>query len=65
MAIDPLDLRQSVLVIRDMQRGIAGRASNRAEIVPKIADLLAAYRSRNLPVLYSQHTTSPDGWGTL
>jgi biuret amidohydrolase len=63
MAIDPLDLRRSVLVIWDMQRGIAGRASNRAEIVPKIADLLAACRSRNLPVLYSQHTTPPDGWG--
>jgi biuret amidohydrolase len=63
MALDPLDLRRSVLVIWDMQGGIAGRASNRAEIVPKIAELLTAYRARKLPIVYSRHTTPPDGWG--
>lgn len=63
MALDPLDLRRSVLVVWDMQGGIAGRASNRTEIVPKIADLLAAYRARKFPVVYSRHTSPPDGWG--
>jgi nicotinamidase-related amidase len=63
MDLDPLDLRRSVLVVWDMQRGIAGRASNRAEMVPKIAELLSAYRARKLPVVYSQHTTPPEGWG--
>ncbi len=62
MALEPLDLRRSALVVWDMQYGIAGRASNRAEMVPKIAELLAAYRSRQLPVTYSQHTTVPDRW---
>jgi nicotinamidase-related amidase len=62
MELDPLDLRRSVLVVWDMQRGIAGRASNRAEMVPKIAELLAAYRARKLPVVYSQHTTPPEAW---
>jgi nicotinamidase-related amidase len=63
MELAPLDLGRSVLVVWDMQRGIAGRASNRAEMVPRIAELLAAYRARKLPILYSQHTTPPEGWG--
>lgn len=62
MALAPLDLRRSVLVVWDMQRAIAGRASNQAEIVPRIAELLQAYRSRGLPVVFSQHTTLPPGW---
>ncbi len=64
MELDPLALDHSALVVWDMQPGIAGRAFNRAEIVPKIADLLGAYRARRLPVVYSQHTTAPDGWGS-
>ncbi|MGB7124215.1 MAG: isochorismatase family cysteine hydrolase [Thermoplasmata archaeon] len=63
MELEPLDLRRSVLVVWDMQNGIAGRAFNRDEMVPRVARLLAAYRARNLPVLYSQHTTLPKGWG--
>jgi nicotinamidase-related amidase len=63
MELPPLDLRHSVLVVWDMQLGIAGRAANRAEMVPKIADLLTAYRRRRLPVAFSQHTTPPEGWG--
>jgi nicotinamidase-related amidase len=63
MELDPLDLRRSVLVIWDMQRGIAGRAFNRTDMVPRIAELLAAYRARKLPVVYSRHTTPPEGWG--
>jgi nicotinamidase-related amidase len=63
MALEPLDLRRSALVVWDMQNAIGARASNRAEMVPKIAELLAAYRARKLPVVYSQHTTLPEGWG--
>jgi nicotinamidase-related amidase len=62
MALEPLDLRRSALVVWDMQAGIAGRASNRAEMVPRIATLLAAYRERRLPVVYSQHTMPPEEW---
>jgi nicotinamidase-related amidase len=61
--MEPLDLRRSALVVWDLQGGIAGRAFNRSAIVPKIAELLAAYRERKLPVVYSQHTTPPEGWG--
>lgn len=63
MELAPLDLGRSALVIWDMQHGIAGRASNLTEMIPKIAELLAAYRARGLPVVYSQHTTPPEGWG--
>lgn len=63
MALEPLDLRRSALVVWDMQNGIAPRASNRTEMVPRIASLLAAYRTRTLPVVFSQHTTPPEGWG--
>ncbi|MGI0071268.1 MAG: cysteine hydrolase [Thermoplasmata archaeon] len=63
MALEPLDLRRSALVVWDMQDAIAGRAFNRTEIVPRVAALLAAYRARGLPVVYSQHTTLPEGWG--
>jgi nicotinamidase-related amidase len=63
MALEPLDLRRSALVVWDMQNGIASRASNRAEMVPRIASLLETYRTRRLPVVFSQHTTPPEGWG--
>jgi biuret amidohydrolase len=62
MELEALDLRRSALVVWDMQQAIAGRAANRAEMVPRIAVLLAAYRVRHLPVVYSQHTTPPEGW---
>jgi nicotinamidase-related amidase len=45
-----------------MQRGIASRASNLPELVPRIAELLQAYRARGMPVVFSQHTTLPEGW---
>jgi len=62
MTLEPLDLRSSALIVWDMQLGIAGRASNRDEIVPRIKVLLAQYRARGLPVVYSQHTTPPAAW---
>jgi nicotinamidase-related amidase len=63
MALEPLDLRRSVLVMWDMQQAIAERAFNRAELVPRATELLAAYRSRGLPIVYSQHTPPPQAWG--
>ncbi|HTT73170.1 MAG TPA: isochorismatase family cysteine hydrolase [Thermoplasmata archaeon] len=63
MSLAPLDLGASALVVWDMQRGIAGRAYNGAEIVPRIRELLVAYRARGLPVVYSQHTMPPPAWG--
>jgi biuret amidohydrolase len=63
MPLEPLDLRRSVLVVWDMQNGIASRASNRTEMIPKVVELLQAYRERRLPVAFSQHTTPPEGWG--
>jgi nicotinamidase-related amidase len=62
MALEPLDLRRSVLVVWDMQHAIAERAFNRAEMIPRATELLAAYRSRGLPIVYSQHTTLPEAW---
>ena len=62
MGLEPVDLRHSALVVWDMQVGIAGRASNRAEIVPRIASLLRAYRERRWPIVYSQHTMPPADW---
>jgi nicotinamidase-related amidase len=62
MTLEPLDLRSSALIVWDMQLGIAGRASNREEIVPRIKVLLAQYRAHGLPVVFSQHTTPPLEW---
>ena len=62
MDLEALDLRTSALIVWDMQLGIAGRAFNRQEIVPRIGVLLAQYRTRGLPVVFSQHTTPPLAW---
>ncbi len=62
MELPPLSLESSALVVWDMQLGIAGRAFNRSEIVPRIKVLLAQYRIRKLPIVFSQHTTPPPEW---
>jgi biuret amidohydrolase len=62
VTLEPLDLRRSALIVWDMQRGIGGRALNRDEMVPRIQVLLAQYRARSLPVVFSQHTTLPPDW---
>ncbi len=62
MTLEPLGLGRSALIVWDMQGGIAGRAYNRAEIVPRISEMLLAYRARSLPVVFSQHTMPPDAW---
>lgn len=51
-----------MLIVWDMQEAIAGRASNRAAIVPRIAELLVAFRRARRPIAFSQHTMPPEGW---
>ncbi len=62
MALSPLPLDRSALIVWDMQNAIGAMAFNRSELVPRIATLLAAYRERNLPIVFSQHTTVPERW---
>jgi biuret amidohydrolase len=62
MPLEPLDLRRSAMIVWDMQQGIAGRAFNRSEIVPRIYEMLRAYRERGLPIVFSRHTTLPPAW---
>ena len=47
------------LVVWDMQYGIAPRAFNFGEIVPKIKALRDAAHESGAPVIYSQHTGLP------
>ena len=49
----------SVLIIWDMQYGIALRAFNFAEIVVRIKDLIETFHASGRPVIYSQHTGLP------
>lgn len=53
------ELSKPVLIIWDMQYGIAQRAFNLNEIVPKIKMLRDAFHSSGIPVIYSQHTGLP------
>jgi nicotinamidase-related amidase len=62
MGVEPLELRNSALIVWDMQQGIAGRAFNRADLVVRIKLLLTQFRIRRMPVVYSQHTSPPPGW---
>jgi nicotinamidase-related amidase len=52
-------LSRPVLVVWDMQYGIAPRAFNFSEIVQKIRALRDAFHGSGLPVIYSQHTGLP------
>ncbi|HYC11215.1 MAG TPA: isochorismatase family cysteine hydrolase [Nitrososphaerales archaeon] len=52
-------LSKPALVIWDMQHGIANRAFNLNEIVPKIKTLREAFHAAGTPVVYSQHTGLP------
>lgn len=47
------------LVVWDMQYGIAPRAFNFGEVVPKIKALRDAAHESGVPVIYSQHTGLP------
>jgi len=49
----------SVLIVWDMQYGIASRAFNFNDIVLKIKDLIETFHASGRPVIYSQHTGLP------
>jgi len=50
---------RSVLIVWDMQYGIAPRAFNFEGIVGKIKELIEAFHACGRPVIYSQHTGLP------
>jgi nicotinamidase-related amidase len=52
-------LSKPALVVWDMQYGIAQRAFNLNDIVPRIRKLRQAFHGSGLPVIYSQHTGLP------
>jgi len=54
-----LELSRPVLIIWDMQYGIAQRAFNFKEIVQRIVALRDSFHGSGLPVIYSQHTGLP------
>jgi nicotinamidase-related amidase len=54
-----LVLQKPALIVWDMQYGIASRAFNFGEIVPKIKALRDAAHESGVPVIYSQHTGLP------
>lgn len=53
------DISRPVLIVWDMQYGIAQRAFNFNEIVQKIQSLRNAFHASGIPVIYSQHTGLP------
>ena len=53
------ELLKPVLIIWDMQHGIAPRAFNFGEVVQRIKALRDSFHGANLPVIYSQHTGLP------
>jgi len=52
-------LPSPVLIVWDMQYGIAQRAFNLNEIVTRVKALRDAFHGAGLPVIYSQHTGLP------
>jgi len=52
-------LPSPVLIVWDMQYGIAQRAFNLNEIVSRVKALRDAFHGAGLPVIYSQHTGIP------
>lgn len=54
-----LESSRTVLIVWDMQYGIATRAFNYGEIVQKVRTLRNLFHESGLPVIYSQHTGLP------
>ena len=59
MTDNQVDYTHSALIFWDMQYGIASRAFNFKEIVPKIKLLIEEMHAAGRPVIYSQHTGLP------
>jgi nicotinamidase-related amidase len=60
----PLDPGRTALLVVDMQRAFveAGQAMEvppASDIVPRIQELVAAFRERRLPVVFTEFTYSP------
>lgn len=53
------DYKNAALIVWDMQYGIASRAFNLSDMVPKIKSLIDAFHRAGRPVIYSQHTGLP------
>jgi nicotinamidase-related amidase len=56
---DFLDPRRAVLVLWDMQKGLAGRSPEVAQIKDNALLLLAAAKKHKLPVIWSRHILPP------
>ena len=59
MMEEQVDYTNAALIVWDMQYGIASRAFNFKEIVPKIKLLIEEMHTAGMPVIYSQHTGLP------
>ena len=57
-----VDPEHTALVLWDCQNGLVDRIFNRDEFLEKLGALLAAARSRNIPVVYTLITPLPDGY---
>ncbi len=53
------ELRNSVLILWDLQYGIAPRATNYSDLLHNARHLLEAFHTSTKPVIYSQHTGVP------
>lgn len=58
-SLDDLLQFKAAVLVWDMQRSIADRASNRDELVSGVRRILDAARATETPVIYSQHYSLP------
>jgi nicotinamidase-related amidase len=54
-----VDYDRSVLIVWDMQNGIAGNARNLDQLLQNVRMLIDASHASSVPVIYSQHTGLP------
>lgn len=54
-----LDPQRTVLVMWDMQKGLAGRSPAISQIVPNAQKLIAAADTQHIPVIWSRHILPP------
>jgi nicotinamidase-related amidase len=59
VTVDDLLREPCALVVWDMHVGIATRATNFQQLLRTIPPLIAAARSRDVPVIFSQHYSLP------
>jgi len=59
MGKEDVDYDRSVLIVWDMQNGIAGNARNLDQLLQNVRMLIDASHASSVPVIYSQHTGLP------